>query len=136
MKKIKVIPAPQLITISNVSSKEMDTKQNNVIWHNCGNETVIKNAIEEFVPLNSESRIAVNTAAAHHLNRRPQTLRAWACHEKGPIRPIRPIRIHGRLAWSVQDLRQMLGCSPLSKSSPLKAEIHKKSFNCDHLEQA
>jgi hypothetical protein len=45
-------------------------------------------------------------AAAHYLNRRPQTLRGLACYENGPIRPT---RINGRLAWSVQVLRGLLG---------------------------
>lgn len=39
--------------------------------------------------------------AAKALNRAPQTLRKWACSEEGPIRPI---RIYGRLAWSVDDI--------------------------------
>lgn len=60
-----------------------------------------------FVSLASETRAAVDTAtAAHHLNRRPQTLRGWACHEDGPLRPL---RINGRLAWRVEDLRRVLG---------------------------
>lgn len=45
-------------------------------------------------------------AAAHYVNRRPQTLRRWACNEDGPIRPI---RINGRLAWPVSELRRVLG---------------------------
>ena len=54
--------------------------------------------------LDRESRTVVDTAtAAYYLNRRPQTLRTWACHENGPLRPV---RIHGRLAWSVADLRR------------------------------
>lgn len=43
--------------------------------------------------------------AAAAINRRPQTLRKWACLENGPIRPI---RINGRLAWRVTDLRALL----------------------------
>ena len=43
--------------------------------------------------------------AATAINRAPQTLRKWACLECGPIRPI---RINGRLAWSVADLRTLL----------------------------
>lgn len=62
-----------------------------------------------FVALDQESRAAVDTAcAAHHLNRQPQTLRGWACHEDGPLRPI---RVHGRLAWPVSELRRVLGVS-------------------------
>ncbi|MDP2268092.1 MAG: DNA-binding protein, partial [Deltaproteobacteria bacterium] len=40
------------------------------------------------------------------LNRKPQTLRGWACLENGPIRPL---RINGRLAWSVLELKRLLG---------------------------
>lgn len=43
--------------------------------------------------------------AAKALNRRPQTMRKWACLENGPIRPI---RINGRLAWRVSDLISLL----------------------------
>jgi hypothetical protein len=43
--------------------------------------------------------------AAQRLNRKPQTLRKWACLENGPIRPI---RINGRLAWLVSDLQRLL----------------------------
>ncbi|MBV8633479.1 MAG: DNA-binding protein [Burkholderiaceae bacterium] len=52
------------------------------------------------------TRDALPTAdAADVLNRRPQTLRKWACFENGPIRPV---RIHGRLAWKVADLAALL----------------------------
>ena len=58
-------------------------------------------------PLDRETRVAVDTAtAAYHLNRQPQTLRGWACHEDGPLRPV---RVHGRLAWPVAELRRVLG---------------------------
>ncbi|CBJ36693.1 conserved protein of unknown function, putative DNA-binding domain [Ralstonia solanacearum CMR15] len=43
--------------------------------------------------------------AAAALNRRPQTLRKWACLENGPIRPV---RINGRLAWRVADVQALL----------------------------
>jgi hypothetical protein len=59
-----------------------------------------------FPTLVSETRPAVDTAsAAYYLTRRPQTLRGWACHEDGPLQPI---RINGRLAWPVADLRRLL----------------------------
>lgn len=64
-------------------------------------------AAHEFTPLAREQRTHVDTAAAaHHLTRRPQTLRGWACLENGPVRPI---RINGRLAWPVSELRRVLG---------------------------
>ena len=57
--------------------------------------------------LESETRSALPTnEAALHLARRPQTLRGWACHEDGPLRPI---RINGRLSWPVPELRRVLG---------------------------
>lgn len=62
--------------------------------------------VTPFPPLELEDRPAVDTAAAaHYLNRRPQTLRGWACHEDGPLRPL---RINGRLAWPVAELRRLL----------------------------
>lgn len=42
--------------------------------------------------------------AAAAINRQPQTLRKWACTGG----PIQPVRIHGRLAWRVSDLRALL----------------------------
>lgn len=61
---------------------------------------------KNFTPLALETRSAVNTeTAAFHLTRKPQTLRAWACLENGPIRPV---RINGRLAWLVSDLNRLL----------------------------
>ena len=62
--------------------------------------------LQNFLPLDIENRSHVDTAcAAFHLTRKEQTLRAWACLENGPIRPI---RIMGRLAWSVADIRRLL----------------------------
>lgn len=60
-----------------------------------------------FPPLELVNKPNVDTAhAAYLLTRRPQTLRAWACLENGPLRPI---RINGRLAWPVAELRRVLG---------------------------
>ncbi len=59
-----------------------------------------------FSPLEQVTRPTVPTdAAAYYLNRRPQTLRAWACLENGALRPV---RISGRLAWSVAEIRSLL----------------------------
>jgi len=44
--------------------------------------------------------------AARFLNRKSQTLRRWACYENAPLKPI---RIHGRLAWRVSDIKRLLG---------------------------
>ncbi len=60
-----------------------------------------------FLALGLETRHTLTTReAAHHLNRAQQTLRIWACLENGPIRPI---RINGRLAWPVSELKRVLG---------------------------
>lgn len=45
--------------------------------------------------------------AAHYLLRRPQTLRAWAM--KDGSGPVRPLRVHGRLAWPVDAIKAALG---------------------------
>lgn len=67
---------------------------------------------QSFTPIEIETRTVVDTAtAAIHLNRQPQTLRVWACYEDGPIRPI---RVNGRLAWPVAEIRRLLGCQPAS----------------------
>ncbi len=62
---------------------------------------------QQFPPLELVTRPTVPTEqAAYYLNRRPQTLRGHACMENGPIRPL---RINGRLAWPVSELRRVLG---------------------------
>ena len=74
---------------------------------NAGRLAVLERTAGVFISLDRESRAAVDTAtAAYHLNRQPQTLRGWACLENGPLRPI---RVHGRLAWPVAELRRVLG---------------------------
>lgn len=63
-------------------------------------------ANQNFIPLALETRSAIPTdAAAHHLNRKPQTMRSWASTEQGPLRPV---RINGRLAWPVAAIRALL----------------------------
>lgn len=60
-----------------------------------------------FPPLEMVNQPNVPTEqAAYYLNRRPQTMRLWACHENGPLRPI---RVHGRLAWPVTEIRRIVG---------------------------
>lgn len=61
----------------------------------------------QLTPLAQETRAALPTPeAAGHLNRTDQTLRLWACRGDGPIHPI---RINGRLAWPVAELKRALG---------------------------
>jgi len=45
--------------------------------------------------------------AGYYLDRRPQTMRVWACYETAG--PLRPLRINGRLAWPVAGIRKLLG---------------------------
>lgn len=60
------------------------------------------------VALERETRAALPTPeAAFHLNRAQQTLRLWAMRDG--TGPIRPLRINGRLAWPVSELRRVLG---------------------------
>ncbi len=59
-----------------------------------------------FPSLEAETRSHVDTAcAAFHLTRSAQTLRSWSCFENGPIRPV---RVHRRLAWAVEDIKRLL----------------------------
>jgi len=62
-----------------------------------------------FPPLERITRPAVDTdSAAYYLGRKAQTLRTWASKENGPLRPI---RVHGRLAWPVDQIRKILEVS-------------------------
>ncbi len=68
--------------------------------------TSAAHSLPVFPPLEQVTRPTVPTAdAAHYMNRKPQTMRAWACLENGPLRPI---RINGRLAWPVAAIRALL----------------------------
>jgi hypothetical protein len=61
----------------------------------------------QYLPLEQVTRPNLTTAeASHWLNRRPQTLRAWACLENGPIRPR---RINGLLAWPTAEVKKLAG---------------------------
>lgn len=63
--------------------------------------------MSQFVPISSLTRPTISTKeAAFYLNRAPQTLYIWSCHENGPIRPL---RINGRLAWPVSEIKKLLG---------------------------
>lgn len=62
---------------------------------------------QKYPRLELETRPVVDTAtAAHWLLRQQQTMRAWASSEREPLRPI---RINGRLAWSVAEIKRLLG---------------------------
>jgi hypothetical protein len=61
----------------------------------------------QLTPLVRETRSALPTPeAAAQLNRAEQTLRLWAMRGDGPIQPL---RINGRLAWPVTELKRLLG---------------------------
>lgn len=61
----------------------------------------------QLTPLTEETRAVLPTnEAAHQLNRAEQTLRLWAMRGDGPLTPL---RINGRLAWRVEDLKRILG---------------------------
>lgn len=62
---------------------------------------------QTYPSIERETRAALPTEeAAYHLSRSPQTLRLWACRQSGPIQPL---RINGRLAWPVSEIRDLLG---------------------------
>ena len=64
-------------------------------------------APQRFPTLESVTRPTVETAsAAYYLNRQQQTLRGWASKQDGPLRPV---RVNGRLAWSVSEIKRVLG---------------------------
>ena len=61
----------------------------------------------QYQPLAQVDRPNLKTdEAAFYLNRRPQTLRAWACLENGPLRPR---RINGLLAWNTAEVKALAG---------------------------
>ncbi len=61
----------------------------------------------QYLPLEQVTKPNLKTEeAAHYLNRRPQTLRAWACLENGPLRCR---RIGGLLAWSTAEVKALTG---------------------------
>ncbi len=63
--------------------------------------------IAKYLPLEDVTKPNLTTEeAAYYLNRRPQTLRVWACLEKGPLRPK---RIGGLLAWSTAAVKALSG---------------------------
>ena len=63
----------------------------------------------QHLPLEQVTRPNLTTAeAAFYLNRRPQTLRAWACHENFPD-GLRCRRIGGLLAWPTVEVKALAG---------------------------
>lgn len=58
--------------------------------------------------VNELPAVVSNEDAAKYLNREPQTLRKWSSLDSAPF-GIRPIKIHGRLSWRIDDLKRVLG---------------------------
>ena len=54
--------------------------------------------------------------ASKALNRADQTLRKWACSGEGPIKPI---HIHGRLAWPADEIEKILRGGTGGQESPV-----------------
>mgnify|MGYP005815756859 CR=1 FL=1 len=74
---------------------------------NNSNGTSMAQSAIQLVSIEREQRTAIPTLdAAAHLCRSPQTLRIWACRQVGPLQPM---RINGRLAWPVADIKRLLG---------------------------
>lgn len=63
--------------------------------------------LDLLVPLVEEKRTHLPTReAAVHLDRAAQTPRIWASEDSGPVRPV---RVNGRLAWPVAEIKRVLG---------------------------
>lgn len=63
--------------------------------------------LSDIKPLNEAKETHGTTnEAAHWLRRKPGTLRAWANNNTGPIKPI---RVGGRLAWPVAEIKRVMG---------------------------
>lgn len=68
-----------------------------------------QNSTGQFLPLEQVTRPNLKTEeAAFYLNRRPQTLRAWACLETFPA-GLRCKRIGGLLAWPTAEVKALAG---------------------------
>lgn len=66
----------------------------------------IQTVIPEPLLIAAAGRVCLPTAeAAHHINRKPQTMRRWAFQDSGPIKPVRQ---GVRLGWRVTDLARLL----------------------------
>lgn len=84
-------------------SLEAETRLARTVTHNAYHSA----DHQHFPPLEQVNSPTVSTAqASFYMNRKPQTLRAWACLENGPLRPV---RVNGRLAWSVAEIRRVMG---------------------------
>jgi hypothetical protein len=63
---------------------------------------------QRFEPLEQVNKPNLTTAeTAHYLNRKPQTLRGWAC--RSGTGPMVPKRIGGLLAWPTVEVKALAG---------------------------
>lgn len=61
-----------------------------------------------YPPLTQVTKPNLTTAeTAYYLDRKPQTLRGWACHSGSG--PLEPKRIGGILAWSTDSVKKVAG---------------------------
>ena len=68
---------------------------------------IMQTDLQQFAPLELETRPTVSTAAAaFYLRKATQTMRIYACKENGPLRPI---RVGAHLHWKTEDIRRLLG---------------------------
>lgn len=74
-------------------------------------ETVPQQFTAPFPPLALVNKPNLTTAeTAYYLNRRPQTLRGWACNSGSG--PLIPKRIGGLLAWNTVSVKTLVGLAP------------------------
>lgn len=73
-----------------------------------------------FPRLDAETRTHVDTeTAAYHLNRKIQTLRIWSAYGTGPLKPV---RAHGRLLWSVADIKTLTQTGAPIETTPVSID--------------
>ena len=91
-------------------SENMENHQD--IWQSTRSSVATQEHLEKvahqtFPPLGLVTKPNLTTAElAYYLNRKPQTLRIWACFENGPLRPR---RIGGLLAWPTAEAKALAG---------------------------
>lgn len=65
---------------------------------------------KKFIPIHEQIRTHIPTdEAAFYLCLKEQTMRSWDCPSNKNIAPLTPIKITGKLLWSVKDIKKLLG---------------------------
>ena len=68
-----------------------------------------RKSMKSYLPLEQVTKPNLTTdEASYYLDRKPQTLRIWACYKNGPIQPR---NINGRSAWSTKEVKELTGVS-------------------------